>query len=264
VDLKTYYKEIGRYPLLSPEKERDLAKLSFTGNLEARNCLVNSNLRLVIHIVKEYSTQSEIIADLISAGNLGLIKAAEKYEVKHNCRFSTYAQFWIRQKITDVLWHKRMVRLPSNKLKQLSVIKRMMRHRRVTAGEISTSLGINKRSVEDLLQLMDEHRISIESPSDESRYTLAALSDSGTSDVIDILCIIEMQTAVKIAINSLKDMEKKVVMAYFGIDSESQTLESIGKKIGLSKERIRQIRNNALDKLRKTQGLKDHLSSEKH
>ena len=256
-----YLKEIGRENLLKPEEEPELAKRILAGDKEAKDKLISSNLRLVVNIAKHYVGRGMQLLDLIQEGNLGLMKAVEKFDYTKGFKFSTYATWWIRQAITRAIADQaRTIRIPVHMVETINKITRAQRQlvqelgREPTAEEISQKLGgiLTPEKIRDIQRIAIEP-ISLETPIGEE-------DDSHLGDFIedkDTISPSEHTTKVLLSqqldkiLEDLTDRERKVIRLRYGLDNNQPlTLEEVGKQFGVTRERIRQIEAKAIRKLR--------------
>jgi len=257
--LALYLREISDEPLLKPEQEADLARRIRDGQHEALEHLVKANLRFVVSVARQYRNRGLSLSDLISEGNAGLVRAAKTFDEKKGCKFISYAIWWIRQRILQAIAEQsRIVRLPLNRAGTLSRIGKTsgeLGHelgREPTAGEIADHLDLTEKEVTDTLKVSIPH-LSIDAPtSDDDEGSLREVipdkdAPSPDSDVISR----SLQEDVADALESLSDREAKILTLYFGIGrEEALTLEEIGRILGLTRERVRQIKEKAIKKLR--------------
>lgn len=254
-----YLREIGYSPLLSAEEEVYFSRLSLKGDAKARQRMIESNLRLVVRIARRYLNRGLPLLDLIEEGNLGLIRAVEKFDPERGFRFSTYATWWIRQTIErGIMNQTRTIRLPIHVVKEVNVYLRAMR-------ELSQRLEHEPGS-EDVARLLDrpvqevaymlslnERIISCDSPlSQDSTRTLGeSISDPSVSDPVEILEDCDLKQHMEHWIDRLTDKQQEVLCRRFGLRGyEISTLEEVGAEIGLTRERVRQIQMEALGVLR--------------
>ena len=260
--LDKYLHEIGEEDLLSAEEEFELSKKMHEEGPEKEKLLeklVRSNLRFVVSVAKQYQNQGLSLIDLINEGNMGLIKAAHRFDETKGFKFISYAVWWIRQAILQALAEQsRVVRLPLNKVGALSKINRTMTHlekkleREPTSEEIANVLKTTELEVSDMLKISGKH-LSIDaefSPGDDNRL-LDILKEDNQPSPDKQLFDDSLREEIDIALKSLEEKEKMVIMLYFGIDQDQpMTLEEIGDKFKLTRERVRQIKEKAIKKLR--------------
>ncbi|OQY09443.1 MAG: RNA polymerase subunit sigma-70 [Fusobacteriia bacterium 4572_132] len=256
-DISEYLKGISYYQLLSKKEEKILSQKSLKGEENAREILINSNLRLVVSIAKKYSYTGTNLLDLIQEGNIGLIKAVEKFNPKKDVRFSTYATWWIKQSILRYLTSTRgIMRYPAYVHDNISKIKKYISQNRNLFPDkpnpyvIAEELDLKIKEVKKCLKLIASSSISFEEYIGED-LTLHSVLPSNDQLEEKILIKLENDSLNKL-LNKLSYNEKKVVIQRFGLFGEPElTLEEIGNQIGLTRERIRQIQNNAIKKLKK-------------
>ena len=269
--LRLYLREISRIPLLSAQNELLIARRVERGEREARNQLIEANLRLVVSIAKKYVGQGLPLEDLIGEGNIGLIRAVTKFDPGKGFRFSTYATWWIKQAITRaILEGTRAVRLPVYIMEEVMRVKRMTRQlyqelgREPTTAQIGERLGITADRVSELL-VWAEKVFSLDAPlSEEEENSLADIIEDpqaqGPADMTDRALLRE---EVRKVLNNLTLRERQVIELRFGLaDDHDHTLEEVGKKLKVTRERVRQIEERAIRKLRHPQSsriLKDYL-----
>ncbi len=257
--LKSYLKDVRKLSLFSPGEERIVAEGIENGFDASRQRMVEANLRLVVKIAKAYVNRGLPLSDLIEEGNIGLIKAAEKFQLSKNCKFSTYATWWIRQSIERALMNQpRVIRLPVhiveniNKLNKSLKKLRQMNRKEPSIQEVSVDIGFPERYVKDLMILV-EKTSSLESPMGGSlEHVLLDTIEDKDFEAPDI-SIDRVRVAKQLRgwLDGLTETEKKILTLRYGLDGDdSMTLESIGKIFKLSRERIRQIEVAALDKIR--------------
>lgn len=256
--VQLYFNQINRIPLLSHEEEVDLAKRVLQGDKEASTKLVEANLRLVVSIAKHYHSQSMTFMDLVQEGNIGLCKAAEKFDYTKGYRFSTYATWWVRMTIMRALEEQdNTIRIPSNLLEHYNKMNRIIAQfngengRDPTPKELAEETGWDYEKVKTLLELSNSV-ISLDTPlgDDEEGSYGDLIPDNSYNPVAAALRESNRQTIMRV-FSTLGSREKEVMAWRFGIeDDQPLTLEEIGEKINLTKERVRQIEVKALRKLR--------------
>lgn len=256
--VQLYFQQINRIPLLSHEDELALAKLAAAGNRDAINQLVEANLRLVVSIAKHYHSNSLSFMDLVQEGNIGLCKAAERFDYTKGYRFSTYATWWVRQTITKALADKeRMIRVPTNLVDYYNKLSKTIAQltgeygRNPTVEELVAETGWTEHRIETLLSL-DNTVISLDTPLEDNEETCLGdlVADNNYNPITRAFKQAEKE-AVMMVLSTLSEKEKEVIALRFGIEKdEPLTLEEVGARYKVSKERIRQIENRALKKLR--------------
>lgn len=260
--LDKYLQEISKVDLISAEEEVSLAKRIKNGDQIALEKLTKANLRFVVSVAKQYQHQGLPLDDLINEGNLGLIKAAKKFDETRGFKFISYAVWWIRQTILQALADQvRMVRLPLNRVAMLTKISKAnsefeQRNRRApTASELAEALGISASEVTDSL-LNSNRCISVNTPvsgRDDNSSLIDVIVNKSSQDPDQDLISSSLKVDVSTILSSLTMREADVIKAYFGFNgSPSLTLEEIGDKFGLTRERVRQIKERALRRLRQT------------
>lgn len=267
-----YLKEIGYTPLLSAEEEVHFARLAREGNEAARKRMIESNLRLVVKIARRYINRGLALLDLIEEGNLGLMRAVEKFDPDRGFRFSTYATWWIRQTIERGLMNQtRTIRLPIHVVKELNTYLRVARKlaqeldHEPTAEDIAKTLNKPVADVEHLLSL-NEKITSVDTPVNNGQSgdkpLVDILADARAIDPATILLDNNLRSSLDAWINELPDIQQEVLSRRFGLRGfDSATLEEVGAEIGLTRERVRQIQVEALKTLRRV--IEDHgLSSD--
>ncbi|MFI3299219.1 MAG: RNA polymerase sigma factor RpoD/SigA [Rikenellaceae bacterium] len=256
--LDKYLQEIGREELITVEEEVELAQRIRKGDQAALEKLTKANLRFVVSVAKQYQNQGLTLPDLINEGNLGLIKAAEKFDETRGFKFISYAVWWIRQSILQALAEQsRIVRLPLNQVGSLNKINKAsskfeQENERVPSPEeLARMLDLPKEKVQDTMRVSGRH-ISVDAPfaegEDNSLLDVLVNSDSPNAD----RSLINESLAVEIdrALSTLTDRERDIVKHFFGIECAEMTLEEIGDKFGLTRERVRQIKEKAIRRLR--------------
>ncbi|OGI51128.1 MAG: RNA polymerase sigma factor RpoS [Candidatus Muproteobacteria bacterium RIFCSPHIGHO2_02_FULL_65_16] len=256
---RIYLKEIGFSPLLTAEEEVYFARRALKGDKKARGRMIESNLRLVVKIARRYMNRGLALLDLIEEGNLGLIRAVEKFDPERGFRFSTYATWWIRQTIErGIMNQTRTIRLPVHVLKEINIYQRAARHlsqkldHEPTPEEVASLLDKPIEDVKGMLGL-NERTASVDAPLDEDpdRSLLDAIADERTPDPEKVLQREDLQTLIEVWLNELNDKQREVVERRFGLSGrEISTLEEVGEDIGVTRERVRQIQVEALKRLR--------------
>ena len=259
--IKIYLRDIQRTPLLNAESERELAQKVEQGDMGARNKMVESNLRLVVKIAKRYNNRGLPFLDLIEEGNLGLIKAVERFSLAKECRFSTYATWWIRQSIERSLVNQsRTIRLPVHVSDDISRMLRMVRglsqemHREPAVEEIAGALNVKPQYVRRLMTLL-RRTCSIETPIGDGNdyFLIDTIEDNSLVSPAQLLENVNRYEIISRHFEDLSESEQKILTLRFGLnDNEPQTLETIGLLFGVTRERIRQIEAKTLEKLRKS------------
>ena len=272
--LEKYLQEIGKVDLLTPEEEVDLAQKIKEGDQEALERLTKANLRFVVSVAKQYQNQGLSLSDLINEGNLGLIKAAQRFDETRGFKFISYAVWWIRQSILQALAEQsRIVRLPLNKVGSLNKINRAFSEleqefeREPSPEELAELLEIPTEEVETTLGVAARH-VSMDAPfiDGEDNSLLDVLENNSTPDTDSALEYREsLRKEIERSLNTLTDRQADVIKLYFGIGIEHpMSLEDIGDKFGLTRERVRQIKDKAINKLRsvnRSKLLKNYLGS---
>ena len=254
---RIYLSEIGYAPLLSAEEEVYFARLAQRGNESARRRMIESNLRLVVKIARHYLNRGLALLDLIEEGNLGLIRAVEKFDPERGFRFSTYATWWIRQTIERALMNQtRTVRLPIHIVKQINSYLRTSRRlaQRLdhdpSAEDVAQAMDRPASDVEHMMSL-NEREVSIDAAGAQDRTLLDTLPDETWSDPSEVLQDAEVMECIENWLNALNDKQREVVEWRFGLHGqEAATLEEVGNRIGVTRERVRQIQVEALRRLR--------------
>ena len=257
--LDKYLQEIGREDLITAEDEVELAQKIKQGDTRALDKLVKANLRFVVSVSKQYQNQGLTLPDLINEGNLGLIKAAQRFDETRGFKFISYAVWWIRQSILQAIAEQaRIVRLPLNQVGSLNRINKMFSkleqefERAPSAEEIAESLEIDKDKVTEAQKLSGRH-VSVDAPfKDGEDGTLLDVLSNGNSPKADIGLMNEsLQKEIKRSLSTLTDREKDVIILFFGIGiAHPLSLEEIGEKFGLTRERVRQIKEKGIRRLR--------------
>ena len=269
--VKAYLKEIGQVPLLSAEEEQTLARAARAGDADARRRLSEANLRLVVSVAKRYAGRGLPFLDLIQEGNLGLMKAAEKFEPDRGFKFSTYATWWIRQSITRAIADQgRTIRIPVHLVEHINRVRKtageLLRKngREPTAEEIAVRLEMEPDRVRELLQLAQEP-VSLETPvgEEEDAHLEDFIQDEEAGVPVDEAGRQLLRRELMSVLKSLTPREERVITLRFGLDDgRPRTLEELGKEFNVTRERIRQIETKALRKLRhpsRAKRLRDYL-----
>ncbi len=256
--LDKYLQEIGKEDLITVEEEVELAQRIRKGDQRALEKLTRANLRFVVSVAKQYQNQGLSLPDLINEGNLGLIKAAEKFDETRGFKFISYAVWWIRQSILQALAEQsRIVRLPLNQVGSLNKINKAYsrfeqeNERRPSPEELADSLDLPAEKVADTLRVSGRH-ISVDAPFVEGEdNSLLDVLVNDDSPVADRTLISEsLSTEVERALSTLTERERDIIKLFFGINCQEMTLEEIGEKFGLTRERVRQIKEKAIRRLR--------------
>ena len=270
--VRMYLKEIGKVPLLSPEEEVELARRMAEGDQEAKNRMANANLRLVVSIAKRYVGRGMLFLDLIQEGNLGLIKAVEKFNYQKGYKFSTYATWWIRQAITRAIADQaRTIRIPVHMVETINKVIRVSRQLLQELGhdpspeEIAAEMDMPVEKVRDILKIAQEP-VSIETPIGEEEDSRLGdfIEDEAASEPAEAASFTLLKEQLMEVLDTLTPREKKVLELRFGIiDGRTRTLEEVGREFNVTREHIRQIEAKALRKLRhpsRSKKLKDFLN----
>ena len=256
--LDKYLQEIGREDLITVEEEVELAQRIKNGDRRALEKLTKANLRFVVSVAKQYQNQGLSLPDLINEGNLGLIKAAEKFDETRGFKFISYAVWWIRQSILQALAEQsRIVRLPLNQVGSLNKISKAFskfeqeNERRPSIDEIADKTDIPHDKIEDVLKV-NTHQVSVDAPvSDNDATSMIDFMQSDSEPATDNQLLMEsLREEIAAALTVLNERERNVVEAFYGINQPECTMEEIGKKYGLTRERVRQIREKAIRKLK--------------
>ena len=256
--LEKYLSEIGKEELLSADEEVELAQRIRKGDKKALEKLTKSNLRFVVSVAKQYQNQGLSLPDLINEGNVGLIKAAEKYDETRGFKFISYAVWWIRQSILQAIAEQsRIVRLPLNQLGSMNKINRMLtkfeqeNERRPSVDEISEVIDIPEEKVDEAINVSGR-QVSVDAPfvdgEDNSLLDVLVNNDAPMAD--KQLVIESLQAEIMDALKMLTIRERNIITAFYGIGQPEMTLEEIGVKFGLTRERVRQIKEKAIRRLR--------------
>jgi RNA polymerase primary sigma factor len=257
--VRMYLKEIGKVRLLTAFEEVHLAKKIEAGDIKAKMMLVEANLRLVVSIAKKYVGRGMLFLDLIQEGNLGLIRAVEKFDYKKGYKFSTYATWWIRQAITRAIADQaRTIRIPVHMVETINKLIRIQRHllqkfgREPTPEEIAKKMKFTPEKVREIMKISQEP-VSLETPigEEEDSHLGDFIEDSDVEAPSDAASFTMLQEQLQEVLNTLNDRERKVIQLRFGLqDGHPRTLEEVGREFGVTRERIRQIESKTLGKLR--------------
>ena len=269
--VRMYFKEIGKVPLLTADEERELAIRIEQGDEEAKKKLCESNLRLVVSIARRYLNRGLSFLDLIQEGNLGLIKAVEKFDYTKGYKFSTYATWWIRQAITrSIADQARTIRIPVHMVETINKLIRISRQllqeygREPTSEEIAKEMGITVEKVREIKKISQDP-VSLETPigEEEDSHLGDFIPDEDIPSPVDAAAYSMLQKQLREVLDTLSEREKKVLILRFGLDDgRPRTLEEVGREFNVTRERIRQIEAKALRKLRhpsRSKKLRDYL-----
>ena len=256
--LDKYLQEIGREELVTPDEEVELSQRIRKGDQEALEKLTRANLRFVVSVAKQYQNQGLSLPDLINEGNLGLIKAAEKFDETRGFKFISYAVWWIRQSILQALAEQsRIVRLPLNQVGSLNKINKALskfeqeNERQPSNEELSEMIDVPKDKISDTLRVGSRH-VSVDAPfvegEDNSLLDVLPNDDSPSAD--RGLVNESLNTEIERALSTLTDREREIIKSFFGIGCQEMTLEEIGERFGLTRERVRQIKEKAIRRLK--------------
>jgi RNA polymerase primary sigma factor len=254
--LQLFLSEIGRYPLLTAAEEVALAKRVERGDRAAKERMINSNLRLVVHVAKRYRGHGVPFGDLIQDGVIGLNRAVEKFDWRKGFKFSTYATWWIRQAVQrSIAGQSRTIRVPTHVHERRQTLRRHARRlepqlgRAATAEELAEASGIELKHVEEALSVA-EARASLNAPVGDDDGELGDLfADASADDPAELAEDALRARAVREALAELPERERRILELRFGLDGDPQSLEAIGKELGLTRERVRQLESTALVKL---------------
>ena len=269
--VRMYLKEIGKVPLLTAEEEKDLAMKMEAGDMEAKKRLAEANLRLVVSIAKRYVGRGMLFLDLIQEGNLGLIKAVEKFDYRKGYKFSTYATWWIRQAITRAIADQaRTIRIPVHMVETINKLIRVQRQLLQELGrepypeEIAEKMGLPVERVREIQKILQEP-VSLETPigEEEDSHLGDFIQDDNVPVPAEAAAFTLLKEQLVEVLGTLTEREQKVLCLRFGLeDGRARTLEEVGKEFDVTRERIRQIEAKALRKLRhpsRSRKLKDYL-----
>ena len=256
--LDKYLQEIGHEELISVEEEVEWAQRIRKGDRKALEKLTKANLRFVVSVAKQYQNKGLSLPDLINEGNLGLIKAAEKFDETRGFKFISYAVWWIRQSILQAIAEQsRIVRLPLNQVGSVNKINKIANRfeqeheRRPSADEIGDFVDLPEDKIEDALKVSTRH-VSMDAPfSDSEENSLLDILPNNDSPDTDFELVMEsLRNEINRALLTLNERERHIIEAFFGINQPEMTLEEIGEKFGLTRERVRQIKEKAIRRLR--------------
>ena len=268
--LDKYLQEIGRAELLTVEEEVALAERIRQGDQDAMERLVRANLRFVVSVAKQYQNQGLSLPDLINEGNLGLIKAAEKFDETRGVKFISYAVWWIRQSILQALAEQaRIVRLPLNQVGALNKISRIQskfeqeNERMPSADELADLIDLPQDKIKDTIRVSGRH-VSMDAPfmEGEDNSLLDVLENQDSPKADTALVSESLMSEIENALLILSPREREIIKAFFGIGCQEMTLEEIGERYGLTRERVRQIKEKSIRKLKnnsRSMLLKDYL-----
>ncbi len=270
--LEKYLQEIGREEMINPEEEVELAQRIKKGDRQALERLTKANLRFVVSVAKQYQNQGLSLPDLINEGNLGLIKAAEKFDETRGFKFISYAVWWIRQSILQAIADQsRIVRVPVNQVGAINKINRLSsrfeqeHERKPSVEELSEEIDLPEDKIDEAINSNGRH-VSMDAPfaegDDSSLLDVMINDDSPSAD--RMLVLESLRDEIKIALQSLCERERNIIKAFYGIDQPEMTLDEIGEKYGLTRERVRQLKEKAIRHLRantKNKLLKSYLGN---
>ena len=256
--LEKYLQEISKETMISAEEEVELAQRIKKGDQKALERLTKANLRFVVSVAKQYQNQGLSLPDLINEGNLGLLKAAERFDETRGFKFISYAVWWIRQSILQAISEQsRIVRLPLNQVGSVNKINReinrfeQINERRPSVEEIAEKVDLPQEKIDEAMAI-NGHQISVDAPfvEGEDNSLLDVMSNNDAPMADRELVAESLKSEIQTALNALNERERNVVEASYGINQPELTLEEIGSKFGLTRERVRQIKEKAIRKLR--------------
>jgi len=271
--LDKYLQEIGREQLLALDEEVELAQRIRQGDKRALERLTKANLRFVVSVAKQYQNQGLALPDLINEGNMGLIKAAERFDETRGFKFISYAVWWIRQSILQAIAEQsRIVRLPLNQVSSASRINQVLNEfeqkneRKPSIEEISERLDMPEDKVDEAMSAAGGRHVSVDAPfqDGEDNSLLDVLVNDNVPDTDNDLLMESLRNEINNLLQLLNERERTILEAFFGINRPEMTLDEIGLKFGLTRERVRQIKEKAIRRLRnstRNQALKDYLGS---
>jgi len=269
--LERYLQEIAKEELLTADEEVELAQRIKKGDEKALERLAKANLRFVVSVAKQYQSQGMSLPDLINEGNIGLLHAAERFDETRGFKFISYAVWWIRQSILQALAEQsRIVRLPVNQVGAVNKINRLLSdfeqhyERRPSVDELSERTDLPKEKIDEALNAVNSRHVSVDAPlSDSEEGSLLDLLVNNDSPMADRQLVLEsLHEEIETALKTLSDRERYIVEAYYGINQPERTLEEIAVNQGLTRERVRQLKEKAIRKLRScalSQKLKTYL-----
>ena len=267
--LERYLQEIGKEELISSDEEVELAQRIKKGDAKALERLTRANLRFVVSVAKQYQNQGLSLADLINEGNVGLIKAAEKFDETRGFKFISYAVWWIRQSILQAIAEQsRIVRLPLNQVSSVNKIARAMNkfeqenERRPSLDELSDEMDLPRDKVDEAMSANTRH-VSVDAPmgNEEGASLLDVLVNSNAPMADRTLVDESLKAEISQALLMLSERERNIIRAFYGIGEPEMTLEEIGMKYGLTRERVRQLKEKALRRLRDNTKKRDILKA---
>ena len=256
--LEKYLQEISKETMISAEEEVELAQRIKKGDQKALERLTKANLRFVVSVAKQYQNQGLSLPDLINEGNLGLLKAAERFDETRGFKFISYAVWWIRQSILQAISEQsRIVRLPLNQVGSVNKINReinrfeQLNERRPSVDEIAEKVDLPQEKIDEAMNI-NGHQISVDAPfvEGEDNRLLDVMANNDAPMADNMLVMESLKAEIQNALNALNERERNVVEASYGINQPELTLEEIGSKFGLTRERVRQIKEKAIRKLR--------------
>jgi RNA polymerase primary sigma factor len=264
--MKAYLRQIGRTPLLTPQEEAELARKIRNGDREARDLMIRSNLRLVVTVARDYIDYGMPLLDLISEGNIGLMKAVERFDVTKGAKLSTYAVWWIRQSIKRALSNQsKLVRLPVHLGEKMSKMRRVASQmseqlgRDPTDDELGAEIGLSTEKIAELRGI-GIRPTSLDAPISDDGLTEfgESVADEDAQTPFELLRDKDLRSKVDGLLEELNGREKKIIAERFGFGGrQRKTLQEVGETLGISRERIRQLENAALAKLRRALNLKE-------
>lgn len=257
--LAAYLREVKRYRSLSPQEERDVLERMHKGDKAAFRTLIEANLRFVVAVCRRYQHQGVSLTDLIGEGNLGLIRAAMNFDVTKSCRFITYAVWWIRQRVLQVLSEQgRCLSLPLGKTSAMQKVSQAHKSleqklgRAPTLSEVADSMSMKEREVQRL-QVLRQPSVSLETPaSSEEGFTLGEMIEDESAANPEDLCLEDRRVRdIQAVLQALRPREREILRLYFGLgEMRTLSLDEIGERIGLTRERVRQLKDLAIKRLR--------------